>query len=604
MVYRNPLIDFLKAYGPSEAANNLFDEHVTNAAVRYGVEPFYVHNDLIDEIEANFRADNPKSVVLTGTAGDGKTYLCRKLYERLGGSAEDFREAGDIKRMETPGGKKLTIIKDLSELREVDKEQELSVIARAFNGGEPDRVFLFAANDGQLLKFWRDYVDNHPHAADVFHAIRWMLKEERADHEDLPGLRLENLSRQPNAALFDKVIDAVLEHPDWQQCEGCPVAHQAPRCPILENRDRLWGQDTDTFRQRLKASITLASANDRHLPMRQLFLLVANILLGDKVGNGLLTCYKAQTRAHHHNYAATNPYDNALGLNLRASYQGIYAAFTTLAAFGIGQETNKTVDTLLLEAQPTEWHQAYVANDPIYGAPLLEDERCTYLRGSSDQYGPLLDAMDSQRRRLFFTLPDDAASDQLDPWQLTVRRNGHKYLELQATLNNRGDIAPVLRDIAKGLNRIFTGTMTEESGAIWFAMPPGNVNVRAGRVMEHPEIKILRGQAGMPLITIDAGGVNQRPRLILIEKKAETPLASIDLKPVLFEYIIRVANGSLPASFSRQCFEELKHFRLKAVAALTHLNGEDPDDSDLGLVTLDLNTGRLNASPLTVDDAP
>lgn len=604
MAYRNPLIDFLKAYGPSEAANNLFDEHVTNAAARYGVEPFHVHNDLIDAIEDNFRSHNPKSVVLTGTAGDGKTYLCRKLYERLGGSAEDFREAGEIKRMRTPGGKKLTIIKDLSELREVDKEQELSVIARAFTGGEPDRVFLFAANDGQLLKFWRDYVDNHSHAAQVFDGIRWMLKEERPDHEDLPGLRLENLSRQPNAALFDKVIDAVLDHPGWQQCDGCPVAHAPPRCPILENRDRLWGQDDATFRRRLKDAITLASANDRHLPMRQLFLLVSNILLGDSVNHDLLTCNKAQIRARNGQYAAVNPYDNALGLNLRLSYQGIYAAFTTLASFGIGQETNKTIDTLLLEAQPEAWHQAYIANDPLYGAPLLEDERCTYRRGSSDQYDSLLRAMESQRRRLFFTLPEDTPSHQLEPWQLTVLHNGTKYLELQSTLNNNAEDPAIVREIVKGLNRIFTGTMAEESNSLWFAMPPGNVNVRAGRVMEHRAIKILRGQTGMPFVTVDNGGVNHRPRLVLMHKKDAEPLAVIELKPLLFEYIVRVAQGSLPTSFSRECFEEIKYFRLKAVAALTDLNGDEPMDSDLELVTLDLNTGRLNASPLTVEDTP
>jgi hypothetical protein len=38
------------------------------------------------------------------------------------------------------------------------------------------------------------------------------------------------------------------------------------------------------------------------------------------------------------------------------------------------------------------------------------------------------------------------------------------------------------------------------------------------------------------------------------------PMPSLDLRPILFEYLVRVANGSLPSSFSRQCHQETRRF--------------------------------------------
>lgn len=603
MTHKNKLIDFLRAYGPSEAANNLFDEHVVDAAQRYGVEPFYVESPLLDALERNFKAAEPVNVVLTGTAGDGKTYLCRKLHERLGGDTQEFREAGEIVPITLPGGKKLTIIKDLSELREADKERELEAVTGTLVGDDRSNVHLIAANDGQLLKFWREFVHSHPYAESLFDRIRWMLKEERKNHPDLPYLELHNLSRQSNTELFERVLDAVLSHDSWGVCNGCPAAASTNRpCPILENRRRLGADETTVFRERLKETVTLAGANDLHLPMRQLFLLAANILLGDKVSNELLTCEKAQKRAREERYSATNPYDNALGRNLRPSYRQRYAAFTTLSSLGIGQETNNTIDELLVEAAPPQLHDAYVADDSFYGANLIEDARSAYLRGDRDQFETLLAGLETQRRRLFFTLPDQEAAARLAPWALTVFRSGGNFLRFQERLRGGEVPSSTVRTLVKGLNRTFTGTMTNDTENLWLAIPAGNVHDRTGRVLEHPPVPILRGRAGAAFVTVDNGGVNRRPRLVLTHRGASEPLVSIDLRPLLFEYLARVADGSLPASFSQQCFEELKHFRLRTLRALTDLDGAAPTEADMHLVWLNEQTGRLTSSPLAIEE--
>jgi hypothetical protein len=44
----------------------------------------------LDAVVANFRSDSPQTEVLTGTAGDGKTYHCREVWMALGRSAAEW----------------------------------------------------------------------------------------------------------------------------------------------------------------------------------------------------------------------------------------------------------------------------------------------------------------------------------------------------------------------------------------------------------------------------------------------------------------------------------------------------------------------------------
>jgi hypothetical protein len=602
MSHKNPIVDFLRAYGPSEAANNLFDEHVTSAARAHDIRPFEVESPLLTRLVDNFRDQAARNIVLTGTAGDGKTYLCRKLYETLGGAPEDFRQQGEIATLDIGGRCKVTIIKDLSELRDADKERELEALTRAFLGEDRTNVYLVAANDGQLLKFWRDFSERHPHASTLYKLLRRMLKDEKSEIPDeLPWVELYNLSRQPNDQLFEDVVAEVLDPSRWEACNGCPLVEGGPPCPILENRDRLRADEPAVFRKRLKEAIALAAANDLHLPMRQLFLLVANILLGDAASKDMLSCRKAQNRAQNGDYAHTNPYDNALGRNLRESHREIYGVFTTLASLGIGSETNNAIDEMLVEAMPEDLHKRLVATDSIYGDVLIRPARHAYLKGDRDQLESLLTALESQRRRLFFTLEDTPESGRLSPWALTVFRSGGDYLAFQAALKNSESTTQTFRKLVCGLNRTFTGTMTTEKEKVWLAIPPGNVHDRTGRVLEHAPIP-RKAPPGAIQAEVDNNGINQRPRFVLKQRGQPNALAAIELRPLLFEYLIRVANGSLPASFSRQCFEELKHFRLRAVQMLSELHNEDPSETDMHLVSLDNRTCQLNSSPLAVEE--
>src|SRR5580658_9411149 len=85
-------INFLRKYGPLATNDNMYDETIEKSRLRAGVEPIELPTPYLDEAIECLRSAAPKSVILCGTAGDGKTYYCRKIWERLGGSADDWTD--------------------------------------------------------------------------------------------------------------------------------------------------------------------------------------------------------------------------------------------------------------------------------------------------------------------------------------------------------------------------------------------------------------------------------------------------------------------------------------------------------------------------------
>ncbi|EIC23994.1 hypothetical protein Thi970DRAFT_00131 [Thiorhodovibrio frisius] len=600
----NPLVAFLRTYGPSASADTMYDEHVLSAGERYGVTPIEETPPRLADVVENFRRADPLSIILTGTAGDGKTFHCRQAYRELGGNATDYATSGKMLVLPLPvSGKHLHIIKDLSDMSDAEKAFELDGIAQAFLGGDPGRVYLIAANDGQLLKYWRNFSDRHPDYRRVGQTLRSMLKDEQElDTDGRLALRLINLSRQPNHALFRKLLDRVVNHPQWANCTNCSAFDA---CPVRLNLRLLQADGDNTLRGRLSDLIRLAAANDAHLPVRQLLILITNILLGDRAptqGDNLLTCQKARNRAAdaERGYHATNPYQNVFGLNLREKIRQQYHVFRTLNAFGIGRETSNAIDDLLIYGAQPDNQGSLPEAEPCYGSRLFEPLRKDYLRGSLKNFDDFRYAIEGQRRRLFFDTPANR-TDACDPWRLTIFQHGGDYLRFMERMAQAPQSESEIRaKIILGLNRTFTGTLCENLDALWVASPAANGYDRLGRVLECPPIALESGGFNVLAVLFDSGGLAGRPRLKVVSRmKPDEPLAALELRPLLFEYLLRVADGSLPSSFSRQCYEEVRQFRLKLVSQL-RAELSPSIRNKLDLVKLDEYSGKLQHEPMTL----
>ncbi|WP_419585993.1 hypothetical protein, partial [Thiolapillus sp.] len=76
---------------------------------------------------------------------------------------------------------------------------------------------------------------------------------------------------------------------------------------------------------------------------------------------------------------------------------------------------------------------------------------------------------------------------------------------------------------------------------------------------------------------------------------------SLPLQLTHFEYLIRVANGSLPASFSRQCNEDFLDFKLRLIKRLDDLIGEEPSGDEISLQALTVDEhGRAHPDNIRI----
>jgi hypothetical protein len=99
-------------------------------------------------------------------------------------------------------------------------------------------------------------------------------------------------------------------------------------------------------------------------------------------------------------------------------------------------------------------------------------------------------------------------------------------------------------------------------------------------------------------IRIEKGGGAPRPVLQVRSRAADRDIEPLELRPLLFEYLLRVEEGSLPATFSRQCQQEVRQYALIAADAF---GSEQDDEQGSSVHVLSLGTsGNVEAKTLEV----
>lgn len=606
MSHENSLVAFLRHYGPIPAGDNMYDELIQTEIERHGIDPvIHITPARLKEVRENFGSAEPRNVILTGTAGDGKTFHCRQIWRIYRGDSEHWNAGRKSVSLTLPASRKpLTIVKDLSELTKNEKNEMLASLSASVAGKDSENVYLVAANDGQLLSSWRDWSESQGEEEHrIFKIVEDMLVEERT-RDDALNLNLYNLSRLDASEHFQELIEQVVEHPQWSQCDGCELLKSdgATTCPIRINRERLRnGTEGSVFRKRLGELMKLARANRMHIPIRDLLLLGVNILLGDcQRGQVLLTCRTAKNRAQKKEYRLTNPYANVFGTNLSDRQRQQYQVFNILEGFGIGRETDNKFDNLLIYGSYSDspLYSDLVSKDVYYGAPAYEPDLQDYLEGPRENIEAFMQALSRQRQRLFFSLPDGST---LDPWRLTVYQASGQFLDFVEGLRNDGDTSRMAELLVRGLNRTFCGMMIDEGTELYLASSGGDGRGRIASLLNY-ELPTTRHRRD-PYLTFAMGADDATPCLQIIDPAAagDGVVDNLALQLTHFEYLVRVASGSLPASFSRQCNEDFLDFKLRLIKRLDDLIGEAESSDAISLQVLTVDEhGRVHTDNVRI----
>jgi len=213
----NAWIKFFRKYGPIPQNDNMYDEAIRRAVRRHGIRQVEFEAPYLQSLIKNFILPDPASIILTGTAGDGKTFLCREIWEYHGGSPTVWNNDSKIKQVPLKNGRPLTVIKDLSELKE-DEKSILKEMAYSLTKNDGS-IFLIAANDGQLMDAWSSLGDSGEIIA-VKSAIEDALVMGRTKCGDFK-LSLYNLSKYESNKLLAHIIEGVCSHEGWQECNEC-----------------------------------------------------------------------------------------------------------------------------------------------------------------------------------------------------------------------------------------------------------------------------------------------------------------------------------------------------------------------------------------------
>lgn len=601
----NNWVRFLRQYGPLATNHNNYDELSANSAKRNGVRPLrFDTGGLLERLVENFRAARPDSVVLTGTAGDGKTFLCREIWERLGGDKAAWNGPEKLRTLTLPSGLTLHVVKDLSEVQTTEARM-LIPMAEALENPRAPSVWLTAANDGQLLEAWKR-VQPLEVVLRARRRIEDLLLQTTLESQS-GSLRLYNLSRQPSAALMKRALDAIAAHEGWRGCDGCKGQSPDPalRCPVWENHQRL--QDP-LLRERLSDLLELGDRSGAHIPVRQLLILASNMLLGHPgeekkpIKDQLLRCQDVPQIVRDRTTHRASLYRNAFGENLAEARREQGTVFAALRRFGIGEETSNRLDNLLIygrdEEAFAERFRALFGGDPLYGAHAEFDEHLSaYLDGSDAEKAAHFATLTvAQRQRLFFTLPADAARE-LGLWELTVFQHAGDFLNRVVRPVLRGERVDLslVRRLVRGLNRVFTGMLTAEDERLWLASSGSHSQARVSRIAEHA-VPIQQGRRGNVAVKRDGDGA-------ALEVQLDGDLRlTMPLHLVRYEFLLRVADGALPSNFSRECYEDILSFKSRLLRAWRTIDRADDPERPFELRVLELgHDGKLDARSINLD---
>jgi len=611
-------VRFLRSYGPTSNNLTMFDEYVSGALGRAKVQPIQLSTPLLDMMVQHIESKAPGSLLIAGTAGDGKTYHCRSLWTHIGGDPKVWSAKGNVKEHRLVDGRLAVFIKDLSEFNGEESDIPLQRFEKSVLGNDDSEVVILAANHGQLLDRLRDLGKRQGRV----HPLRKPLQERFLQAGPAPArLAVFDLSRTTSRETLGEVAKAVASHPEWNNCKRCTLNSGGKVCPIDENRHRLLGEeDGGQLTRRLGDLVEIARLNGLHLPIRDLLALCSNMILGypdsREAKENLMTCAdvaKIQDGCH---VSKASIYVNAFGANLPKRRASDRPVFKAMASFGVGEETTNAADGLLVYGKDDARLQAdfdrLVGQDRVYGATTdfraaqdayLEGYEGARLEGGSSEF---LNMLEGQRRRLYFTLPEAEAG--YPRWSMTAFRFAGDYLDMIDALKSKKSVSENVRGrIAKGLNRVMTGLLLENVDRIFIASSGGFTQSRVSVLCDHETPSRRQGGIGMA-IKLDEG--TGRPQLDVSLSPGPGNSVAFDLTPIRHEFLSRVAEGALPASFSNECLEDLLAFKAKllrkaeVVRKAGFAGDDDETDGDASALTLNFIDiepgGRGFARPVTV----
>ncbi|GGJ36278.1 ATP-binding protein [Deinococcus roseus] len=539
----NPFVAFLNRYTTASPEHEAaFDEFTSNAKVD-GTQPLTLDTEVGRKLFQLFDQSNPPAVILTGNAGDGKTYLCRKIIEVFTGRPFTGWQSDVAKQEFFRQDAKLWVIKDLSEMGVEASGQ----ILRGLNArlkGLGTIPSLIAANEGRLRAQLAS-LGLPELQAEVDRQLQ------NGPDPSRPVLVID-LNRIPTSSYIPQVLSWMTDPERWTGCEGCTARKD---CPILHNATRL---QEETIQQRVLRLYELLEHLEHHVTVRDQLVHMAFTVTGG------LTCQKVrqqQTKSSEWRDQARNYayYNNLWGQEATETFRKKATALKLFARLDVAGQSVFQVDHFIISDHSATESPAYqrVFREAIdLGHTLFQQERGSYLLGDQLEKAVefVKDWLPHCRRKVFFEWHNEGAILNLLPFQHLP-----EYLKLlQDQKNTLQDWQ--LRKMVLGLNRAFSGLFVQETDHLYVTSHYGQGGRSTIPIIRQ---KIPVEQLDLEVRTTEGQFVPARPQMTLEITNVKLSPEPVRWKVNLlrFEFVMRRAVGGTPNVLSEECDLDIRHLK-------------------------------------------
>lgn len=561
----NQWVKFLEGY--CKGKNQIQDEYVRKVAHKLGITaPLDIQFPWQQEILSKFQSkENHKLIILTGTAGDGKTKLCRDIVEALDGDEFDENAWNENSYFSS---EERTVVKDFSELKN-EKTRVIQELITILDSQVVPKPILVAVNDGILVEEIEGFINSTSVDAERVSARK--LKEIIEDKINLgfsqcegqEVINLINLSKLNAKDNISLIFNGILNHAGWEQCDGCEGKTEK-KCAIFNKFQLL--KNTPHIIENLSHIILLLQLNNEHFTIRELLNLATNTLLASipkpkalrvterELSASTLNCSVMSKIGYPEEFNSESTIEVGFwGMNLGAHKMHYNRPFSELNKLGFGELSTNYWDTLLKNKDKRNFSIPLDSNDSLFEGRQIS---------GTDSNNEIWNAIIRRSRIQLYCYQNNDSN----AYHLQRYSNFRSYLEsVYNALNSdsKADDVKTISMIILSLNRAFHGRyISEFSGQDRLFVPEKGqgsitpISIFHGEDIRERDIFIEKIENDMSL-----SGARVEPVLILYidhDKKVK-----VSLTVELFEYLSQVSRGAPPNTTNPRLYKKLLILRSK-----------------------------------------